>query len=200
MNYIDFIQGFVIGLSLIVAIGPQNLFVIQQGLKKNYIFIVCLICSFSDSILVIFGIILSSYIASISPIFVLILKLTGGLWLILYGILKIRNSFKKDYQLNENHNKLITNVIFTTLFLTYANPHVYLDTIVLIGAISQNFNNKVSFGLGVITSSFLFFYTLGYFSKYLGQFIKNKKTWLWIDNIFGILMIGYGVLFVSNIF
>ena len=107
---------FVIGLSLIIAIGPQNLFVIQQGIKKNYIFIVCLICSFSDSILVIFGIILSSYIASISPIFVLILKLTGSLWLILYGILKIRNSFKKDYQLNENHNKIITNVIFTTLF------------------------------------------------------------------------------------
>ena len=175
MNYIDFIQGFVIGLSLIIAIGPQNLFVIQQGLKKNYIFIVCLICSFSDSILVIFGIILSSYIASISPIFVLILKLTGGLWLILYGTLKIRNSFKKDYQLNENHNKLITNVILTTLFLTYANPHVYLDTIVLIGAISQNFNNKVSFGLGVIASSFLFFYSLGYFSKYLGPFIKSQN-------------------------
>ena len=112
----------------------------------------------------------------------------------------ICNEIKKRLVNKEYLTKYIIETIIEKSCIQPNYVHVYLDTIVLIGAISQNFNNKVSFGLGVIASSFLFFYSLGYFSKYLGQFIKNKKTWLWIDNIFGILMIGYGVLFVSTIF
>ena len=79
---------------------------------------------------------------------------------------------------------------------TFLNPHVYLDTIILIGTISLNFNSKFSFAIGVIISSFLFFFTLGYFSKYLSKFFNNKKSWLIIDNLFGILMIAYGIFFI----
>lgn len=95
MVNLDFIQGLFLGLLLIIAIGPQNLFVIQQGLRKSYVFTVCLICSISDTILIIIGIVSSSYLAEISENLVQLLKLLGASWLILYGILKIRNSFKK---------------------------------------------------------------------------------------------------------
>ena len=89
MSILDFIQGLVIGLTLIIAIGPQNLFVIQQGLKKSYVFIVCLICSISDTLLIIIGIVLSSYLIKLSSNLVQILKLVGAAWLLLYGLIKI---------------------------------------------------------------------------------------------------------------
>jgi L-lysine exporter family protein LysE/ArgO len=95
MINLDFIQGLIIGLILIVAIGPQNLFVIQQGLKKSYIFTVCIICSLSDAILIIIGIIVSGYLEGLSENLVQILKFIGSAWLLLYGILKIKNSFRK---------------------------------------------------------------------------------------------------------
>ena len=95
MINLDFIQGLAIGLTLIIAIGPQNLFVIQQGLKKSYVFTVCLICSVSDTLLIIIGITLSSYLSELSENLVQILKLIGASWLLIYGILKIKNSFKK---------------------------------------------------------------------------------------------------------
>ena len=198
MNILDFIQGLVIGLTLIIAIGPQNLFVIQQGLKKSYVFIVCLICSISDTLLIIIGIVLSSYLTKLSPNLVHILKLVGASWLLLYGIIKIKNSFKKKELEEKYKTEKLNNIILVTLAFTFLNPHVYLDTIILVGTISLNFGSKFSFGLGVITSSFLFFFSLGYFSKYMSKFFNNKKSWIIIDNLFGILMIGYGLFFIFN--
>jgi L-lysine exporter family protein LysE/ArgO len=195
MINLDFIQGLVIGLTLIIAIGPQNLFVIQQGLKKSYIFTVCIICSVSDTFLIILGIILSSYLAELSENLVQILKFIGAGWLFLYGILKIKNSFKEKKFERINKNEKFKNIALITLAFTFLNPHVYLDTIILIGAISLNFDSKISFALGVIISSVLFFFTLGYFSKYLSKYFNNAKSWFVIDNLFGILMISYGVFF-----
>ena len=92
MSISDFIQGVIIGSSLIIAIGPQNLYVINQGLKKNFILIVVLICSLSDSLLILCGIYLSNNILSLNRSFITIMKLVGGIWLILYGINKIKHS------------------------------------------------------------------------------------------------------------
>ena len=196
MIFLDFIQGLIIGLTLIIAIGPQNLFVIQQGLKKSFVFVVCLICSISDTLLIIIGIIISSYLSKLSPNLVEILKLVGAGWLLLYGIIKIKNSFKKK-EFEEIHKTEKLNVIIlVTLAFTFLNPHVYLDTIILIGTISLNFGSKFSFGLGVIISSFLFFFSLGYLSKYLSKYIYSTKTWFWIDLIIGTLMIFYGLYFI----
>ena len=195
----EIMQGMIIGLSLIIAIGPQNLFVINQGLKKDNVFLVCAICSLSDSLLIIIGIFISVYISKISQNSVNILIIIGSCWLFLYGILKIKNSFKiKNINFYKNAQKK-RNVILTTLAFTFLNPHVYLDTIVLIGSISLNFENKFLFGLGAIISSWLFFFFLGYFSKYLSKFINNKKRLILIDVFFGFLMILYGVIFIINI-
>ncbi len=198
MINLDFISGLIIGLTLIIAIGPQNLFVIQQGLKKSYVFTVCLICSISDTLLIILGIVLSSYLSELSVYFVQFLKYLGASWLLLYGILKIKNSLKKKEFEKTTETEKLKKILYITLAFTFLNPHVYLDTIILIGTISLNFNSKFSFAIGVIISSFIFFFTLGYFSKYLSKYFNNKKSWIIIDNLFGILMIFYGLYFIFN--
>ena len=196
MSISDFIQGFIIGSSLIIAIGPQNLFVINQGLKKNYILIVVLLCSLSDSLLIVCGIYLSNSLLNLNDSLIITMKLIGGIWLILYGINKIKNSNSHNIENKEFKESSLNKIVFTTLAITYANPHVYLDTVVLLGSISVNFDSKFYFGLGAIVASFIFFFTLGYFSKFLSKYIKSKKVWFYIDNIMGFLMLFYGLFFI----
>jgi len=199
MNILVFIQGLIIGFTLIIAIGPQNLFVIRQGLKKSYVFVVCLICSLSDSILITIGIVLSSYLSEISIYLVQILKYLGSGWLLIYGINKIKNSFNIENYALINKIENVKNVVLATLAFTFLNPHVYLDTVILIGSISLNFKDKFSFGFGVVISSFIFFYSLGYFSIYLSKFINDKKKWSLIDRGFGCIMIFYGIYFIIRV-
>jgi L-lysine exporter family protein LysE/ArgO len=196
MSISDFIQGFIIGSSLIIAIGPQNLYVINQGLKKNFVFIVVLICSLSDSLLIVCGIYLSNNILSLNTSIITIMKLIGGIWLILYGINKIKNSRQHEIKSSEINAASFTKVVLTTLAITYANPHVYLDTVILLGSISINFDSKFYFGLGAIFASFIFFFSLGYFSNFLSQYVKSPKVWFYIDNVMGFLMLFYGLFFV----
>ena len=135
---VDLIQGFIIAFSLILAIGAQNLFVIDQGLKKEFVLTTVLICSISDTILIIIGILLSSYLISINPNILYLLRIVVGIWLILYGLLKIKNSNKLTFEKKDkikNSNNFYT-CIFNTLIITYFNPHVYLDTVLLLGSIS----------------------------------------------------------------
>ena len=196
MSISDFIQGFIIGSSLIIAIGPQNLFVINQGLKKNFVFIVVLICSLSDSLLIVCGIYLSNNILSLNTSLITVMKLIGGIWLILYGISKIKNSRQHEINSNGFNESSFSKVIVTTLAITYANPHVYLDTVILLGSISINFDNKLYFGLGAIFASFIFFFSLGYFSNFLSRYIKSPKVWFYVDNTMGLLMLFYGLFFI----
>ena len=196
MSISNFIQGFIIGSSLIIAIGPQNLYVINQGLKKNFVFIVVLICSLSDSLLIVCGIYLSNNILSLNTSIITIMKLIGGIWLILYGINKIKNSRQHEIKASEINAASFTKVVLTTLAITYANPHVYLDTVILLGSISINFDSKFYFGLGAIFASFIFFFSLGYFSNFLSQYVKSPKVWFYIDNVMGFLMLFYGLFFV----
>ena len=197
MHIYDFIQGLIIGFTLIVAIGPQNLFVISQGLKKTFVFTVVLFCSLSDSILIIIGINLSSVIVDINPNTIIILKILGGIWLIYYGLNKIRyvNKIRNLQNIDTIENDF-KKILITLFLITYANPHVYLDTIILIGSISTNFNSQLFFGIGAVMASFIFFFSLGYMSKLLSKYIYSNKTWFWIDLIVGFLMILYGIKFI----
>ena len=182
MYIYDFIQGLIIGGTLIIAIGPQNLFVIQQGLKKSYVFTVTLFCSLSDSLLIVIGIYLSNYIVQINPSILGTTKVLGGIWLIFYGLNKvIKLNQIKDINKELNIINEYGKVLITLFLITYANPHVYLDTIILLGSLSTNFNDQFSFGIGAISASFLFFFSLGYMSKFLSKYIYSNKTWFWID-------------------
>ena len=197
MHFYDFIQGLIIGSSLIIAIGPQNLYVINQGLKKTFVFTVVLFCSLSDSILIIIGINISSIIVGINPNTIIILKILGGIWLVFYGLNKIRHVNKiRNLQNIETIESDFKKILITLFLITYANPHVYLDTIVLIGSISTNFNSQLFFGIGAVMASFIFFFALGYLSKLLSKYIYSNKTWCWIDLIVGFLMIIYGIKFI----
>ena len=197
MHIYDFIQGLIIGSSLIIAIGPQNLFVINQGLKKTFVFTVVLFCSLSDSFLIIIGINISSIIVGLNPNTIIILKILGGIWLVFYGLNKIR--YVNKIRNLHNIDKIESNfkkTLLTLFLITYANPHVYLDTIILIGSISTNFNSQLFFGTGAVMASFIFFFTLGYLSKLLSKYIYSNKTWFWIDLVVGLLMILYGIKFI----
>ena len=197
MHIYDFIQGLIIGSTLIIAIGPQNLFVINQGLKKSYVFSVVLFCSLSDSILIIIGINLSNVILNINPNTIIILKILGGIWLVFYGLNKIRHINKiRDLQNIDLSENSIKKIVITLFLITYANPHVYLDTVILIGSISTNFNSQFFFGMGAVMASFTFFFALGYLSKFLSKYIYSSQTWFWIDLTVGFLMILYGVKFI----
>ena len=197
MHFYDFIQGLIIGSSLIIAIGPQNLFVINQGLKKTFVFTVVLFCSLSDSILIIIGINLSSVIVGINPNTITILKILGGIWLVFYGLNKIRHVNKiRNLQNIDTIESDFKKILISLFLITYANPHVYLDTIILIGSISTNFNSQLFFGIGAVMASFIFFFALGYLSKLLSKYIYSNKTWFWIDLVVGFLMILYGIKFI----
>ena len=178
MSYIFF--GFLTGLSLILAIGAQNIFVIEQGLKKKHVFIVCLICSSSDLILIFLGIFLFHHFQSFfSPSVELILNLLLLLFLINFIWRKLKSINNKIF-INENSgsNTLISTVL-KTLGFTYLNPHVYSDTVFFLGNFSKDFliTQKYLFGIGASSSSFLFFFILGYLSKFLSNYIGSERLW-----------------------
>ena len=178
MSYIFF--GFLTGLSLILAIGAQNIFVIEQGLKKKHVFIVCLICSSSDLILIFLGIFLFHHFQSFfSPSVELILNLLLLLFLINFIWRKLKSINNKIF-INENSgsNTLISTVL-KTLGFTYLNPHVYSDTVFFLGNFSKDFliTQKYLFGIGASLSSILFFFILGYLSKFLSNYIASERLW-----------------------
>ena len=196
MEYL--LLGFITGLSLILAIGAQNIFVIEQGLKKQYVFIICLICSLSDLILIFLGIFLFHYF---NQYFNQIVELIFNISLIIFLLHFIYTKIKTHYSDINFHNELTsiskTNIIIKTLGFTYLNPHVYSDTVFFLGNFSKNYllNQKISFGIGAAIASFLFFFALGYLSNYLSKYAKSKKIWK-VINIFIISFMSILVLYI----
>ena len=190
--------GFLAGLSLILAIGAQNVFVIEQGLKKQHVFLVCLICSISDFILIFLGIFLFHYFTQYFTATVeLIFNILLIIFLIhfIYSKLKSLNSIVSFNDRVPEISKL--NVFIKTLGFTYLNPHVYSDTVFFLGNFSKSFilNQKILFGAGASIASFLFFFTIGYLSKYLSQYAQSLKVWKTI-NIFIISFMSLLTIFV----
>ena len=172
--------GFFTGLSLILAIGAQNIFVIEQGLKKQYIFLVCLICSVSDLILIFLGLFLFEYFKFYFTKNVeLIFNILLFIFLIYFIYNKIRSLYNKS-DINFDSNILsLKNVIVKTLGFTYLNPHVYSDTVFFLGNFSKNFliTHKYFFGIGASIASFLFFFSLGYLAKFFSNYLINSNVW-----------------------
>jgi len=196
MEYL--LLGFFTGLSLILAIGAQNIFVIEQGLKKQHIFLVCFICSISDLVLIFLGIFLFHYfIQYFNSTVELIFNIFLIIFLIYFIYSKIR-SFNLKVNFNDDVLDISKfNIFLKTLGFTYLNPHVYSDTVFFLGNFSKNFifNQKILFGVGAAVASFLFFFIIGYLSKYLSQYAQNQKVWK-IINIFIISFMSLLTIFV----
>jgi len=172
--------GFVTGLSLIFAIGPQNVFVIEQGIKKQFVFLVCTICSISDLILIFLGIFLFEYFAKYFSSFI---ELIFNILLLLFLLHFIYSKIKKKNEFVEVNRSIqqisFKNIILKTLGFTYLNPHVYSDTVFFLGNFSKSFMliEKVFFGLGAGCASFIFFFAIGYASNYFSNFLNSFKIW-----------------------
>ena len=193
-----FILGFIAGLSLILAIGAQNIFVIEQGLKKQFTFIVCLICSVSDLLLIFLGIFLFEYFKFF---FNQTIELIFNILLIIFLIYFIYTKIKTKYDNVDfrTDKKFISksSVIFRTLGFTFLNPHVYSDTVFFLGNFSKNFLmiDKLFFGIGASLASFLFFFSIGYLSQFFSKYLGEKKIWKLI-NFFIIIFMSMLVLYV----
>ena len=189
MDYL--ILGFLTGLSLILAIGAQNIFVIEQGLKKQYIFLVCLICSISDLILIFLGIFLFQYLNNyFTPTIELIFNILLLIFLLHFIWVKIKTkvsdaSFNVDSKTNN-----LPNIVVKTLGFTFLNPHVYSDTVFFLGNFSKSLSqvDKYYFGAGAAISSFLFFFIIGYLSKYFSKYLKSSKVWKKINYLIILFM------------
>ena len=192
MQDISFVLlGFFTGLSLILAIGAQNIFVIEQGLKKQYVFFVCLICSISDLLLIFFGIFLFEYFRNFfNDIVELIFNILLLVFLVYFIIGKIRIKYD-EFKINFANNTIsLKNTLIKTLGFTYLNPHVYSDTVFFLGNFSKNFLilQKYYFGIGASIASFLFFFSLGFLSKFLSKYLQNQTTWKFINFFIVIFM------------
>ena len=183
--------GFFTGLSLILAIGAQNIFVIEQGLKKQYVFLVCLICSISDLLLIFLGIFLFEFFKNF---FTNEVELVFNILLLAFLVYFIIGKIKIKYdQLKVNSEKnpiSLKNTVIKTLGFTYLNPHVYSDTVFFLGNFSKNFliSQKYYFGIGASIASFLFFFCLGFLSKFLSKYLQNKIAWKFINSFIVIFM------------
>jgi len=182
MEYL--VLGFFTGLSLILAIGAQNIFVIEQGLKRQYIFLVCFVCSISDLLLIFLGILLFHLFHQYFNIFIeLVLNILLITFLIHFIYSKIKLIRNKINFSVENKSVTKIKVFLKTLGFTYLNAHVYSDTVFFLGNFSKNFllNEKIYFGLGASIASFIFFFLLGYMSTYFSKFAQNDEVWRFIN-------------------
>ena len=178
MEYL--VLGFFTGLSLILAIGAQNIFVIEQGLKKQHVFLVCLVCSLSDLLLIFSGILLFHFFHQYFNLFVeLVLNISLIIFLIYFIYSKIK-SLKIDVNFNSEFKDISSSeILLKTLGFTYLNAHVYSDTVFFLGNFSKNFliDEKIYFGIGASIASFIFFFLLGYLSVHFSKYAKSYKIW-----------------------
>ena len=197
--------GFFTGLSLILVLGAQNIFVIEQGLKKQYIFLVCLVCSISDLFLIFVGIFLFHYFSQFfNSTIELIFNILLLIFLFYFIYTKIK-TFNKNETINFNKN--IKNISAISIFLktlgfTYLNPHVYSDTVFFLGNFSKNFSmiQKINFGIGASIASFLFFFTIGYLSTFLSKYLISEKIWKIINFFIIIFMSLLSIYIFADIF
>ena len=188
-----FLTGFFLGLSLIVAIGAQNAFVLRQGMIGQHIFYVALFCAFSDALLICIGVagisfFLNNFITQISNWLFGI----SALWLTGYGLYRINSIFKSDQilKIEISKSKKLLPTLLIVAVLTFANPHVYLDTMILIGTISQQFSNenKLAYTLGASLASFVFFFSLAYGAKLLAPIMNQTFSWRILDGLIALFM------------
>jgi len=195
------ITGFFLGLSLIVAIGAQNAFVLRQGILRQHIFYIALFCSISDALLIIIGVIgVSYFLNDLIHEYSKIIFGFSAIWLFSYGVLRFRSAFKsKSINISNNFKpKSLLNSISIVAAFTYLNPHVYLDTVILIGSISQQFSdlNRIYFAVGACSASFVWFFGIAYGAKLLTPIMQTPRHWRILDFLIALIMftIGFNLL------
>ncbi|MDO5642584.1 MAG: LysE/ArgO family amino acid transporter [Paracoccus sp. (in: a-proteobacteria)] len=184
-----YFAGLGTGLSLIVAIGAQNAFVLRQGLARSHVFAVVLFCAVSDAVLVTVGVFAAGTLGRVAPWFNDAMRWGGAAFLIWYGARAALSAWRGGEGLRASGRvQAFLPTLATAAALTWANPHVYLDTVVLLGAVSADFADKHSFAAGAITGSFLFFFALGYGARLLAPVFARPNAWRVLDLVIALIM------------
>lgn len=194
-----FFAGFSLGLSLILAIGSQNAFVLKQGIKNQNVLAVCCVCAISDALLIALGVAGFGAIVHQFPEIEMFARYGGACFLGIYALLSFKSAFTKTHVLNSNieSNDSMVKAIIMCLAFTWLNPHVYLDTVILLGSISTQYQpNQLIFAIGAITASFVFFFSLGYGSKFLAPVFSKPKAWKVLEFCVGVTMTSIAISLV----
>lgn len=194
MDIAVFFTGMVMSLSLIVAIGAQNAFVLRQGLRGEHVLAVCLACAISDAILIIVGVTSFRTVSEWLPWFEPVMRYGGAAFLIWYGAKSLRSALRSNAALAADAALAKTDLFRTLvacLALTWLNPHVYLDTVVLLGTISTQFtSSQGSFAVGAILGSFVFFFALGHGAIRLRPVFERPAAWRMLETLIALVMWG----------
>lgn len=184
--------GFATAFALILAIGAQNAFVLRQGLAKAHVFWLCLLCAVSDAILITAGVLGFGAIVTLYPMLPQIMAWGGAAFLIAYGALRLWAAWKGKYAMQlAGKSASLWATLATGAAFTWLNPHVYLDTLGLVGAVSTQYTDvaqKTAFGMGAVTSSFVFFFGLGYGARLLAPIMQSARAWRVLDVLIGLVM------------
>lgn len=184
--------GLVTGLSLILAIGAQNAFVLRQGLRGEHVLAVVLTCAVSDALLIAIGVTSFAQVAAILPWLETFMRYAGAAFLIWYGLKSLRSALQSTEALAVDEQRPVGSLratLLTCLALTWLNPHVYLDTVVLLGSISTQFGGAGGlFAAGAISGSFVFFFSLGFGAKLLRPVFANPVAWRVLEGAIAVVM------------
>lgn len=196
------LSGFLLGASLIVAIGAQNAFILRQGLLKQHVFILCLICALSDAVLIGAGVAGLGTLIARSPVLINVVTVGGALFLFSYAVIAFKRATKPDTLRAANNGKgSLKAAIAACLAFTFLNPHVYLDTVVLLGSLSAHYDGpaRTAYALGAMLASFVWFFGLGYGARLLQPFFAKPSAWRVLDMLVGLVMAGIGLSLSSRL-
>jgi L-lysine exporter family protein LysE/ArgO len=190
---VAFLSGFLLSLSLIVAIGAQNAFVLRQGLRREHVLAVCAVCAVSDAILIASGLAGFGALVMAMPWLAPVMRFGGATFLLFYGLRSLWSAWHNQGALNpaSDIKKSLGATLVTCLAFTWLNPHVYLDTLVLLGSVSTHYTGqRVVFAAGAMAASLLFFFALGYGARLLRPVFANPRAWQALDGLIGLTMLG----------
>jgi len=183
------VAGFGLGLSLIVAIGAQNAFVLRQGLRREHVLAVVLVCALSDGVLVAAGVAGFGALTQALPGLERVMRYGGAAFLLIYGGRSFRAAWRGGAVLEAGIGAgSLRRAVLSCLALTWLNPHVYLDTVVLLGSVSAQYEDRFGFALGAVTASFVFFFSLGYGARVLAPLFRRPVSWRVLDVGVGAVM------------
>jgi len=197
------IEGFLLGGGLIIAIGAQNAFILRQGLLRSHVFILCLICAFSDTLLIAIGVAGLGALIEQNEGLLKLVAVLGAVFLLSYAFIAAKRALNPHPMAVQTGNapKLRTAIV-TVLAFTFLNPHVYLDTVVLVGSISAQYADvkRVAFGSGASLASFVWFFALGFGARWLAPLFARAIAWQVLDIIIALVMAGLGLSLLWRFF
>lgn len=199
--YSPLLAGLLLGRSLIVAIGAQNAFILRQGLLRRHVFILCLICALSDGLLIAAGVAGLGTLVARSPVLIGVVTLGGAVFLFAYAVMAFRRAFHPDVlHAARGAAEGMKAAVATCLAFTFLNPHVYLDTVLLVGSLSGAYQGiaRASFGVGAVAASFIWFFGLGYGARVLQPVFARPRAWRVLDSLIGLVMTALGLSLLTR--